>query len=130
MEVIRGLHNLEPRYRGCALTIGNFDGVHLGHQAVIDQLRSRANGLPTTLMTFEPHPFEYLSPERAPTRITGVIDKLDCLAKTGIDRVLVVRFSPSFASMEPDEFVRDVIINGLFVDWLTSEIHQGLLDIP
>ena len=113
MEVIRGLHNLEPRYRGCALTIGNFDGVHLGHQAVIDQLRSRANGLPTTLMTFEPHPFEYLSPERAPTRITGVIDKLDCLAKTGIDRVLVVRFSPSFASMEPDEFIRDVIINGL-----------------
>ena len=113
MEVIRGLHNLEPRYRGCALTIGNFDGVHLGHQAVIDQLRSRANGLPTTLMTFEPHPFEYLSPERAPTRITGVIDKLDCLAKTGIDRVLVVRFSPSFASLEPDEFIRDVIIDGL-----------------
>jgi riboflavin kinase / FMN adenylyltransferase len=113
LEVIRGLHNLHDRHRGCALTIGNFDGVHLGHCAVIEQLRRQADGLPTVLMTFEPHPREFLHPDDAPTRITGMVDKLTRLAKTGLDRVLVVRFNPAFAELGPDAFVDDVLDGAL-----------------
>ena len=70
MEVIRGLHNLRPEHRGCAATIGSFDGVHLGHQAVLGQLAERAGELhlPVTLITFEPQPREYFMPESAPPR--------------------------------------------------------------
>ncbi|NDH40616.1 MAG: bifunctional riboflavin kinase/FMN adenylyltransferase, partial [Gammaproteobacteria bacterium] len=73
MELIRGRHNLRPHHRGCAVTIGAFDGIHLGHQAVLGHLKSKANdmGLPSTVIVFEPLPREYFRPLEAPPRITN-----------------------------------------------------------
>ncbi|MDX1610374.1 MAG: bifunctional riboflavin kinase/FAD synthetase [Halofilum sp. (in: g-proteobacteria)] len=115
MELIRGRHNLQPRHRGCALTIGNFDGVHLGHQAVIGQLRQRAAGLgqPACVVTFEPHPREFFDPEGAPARLSRLRDKLDALAALGVDRVLLLRFDAGLAALEPQAFVDELLLAGL-----------------
>ncbi|NKC13905.1 MAG: bifunctional riboflavin kinase/FAD synthetase [Gammaproteobacteria bacterium] len=109
MELIRGLHNVAPRHRGCALTVGNFDGVHLGHQAIVRQLRAEAAGLPTTLMIFEPHPLEFFRGDNAPLRLTGLAEKLLRLRATGIDRVLLVRFTAGFGALAPREFIDEVL---------------------
>ena len=87
MELVRGRHNLRPRHRGCAVTIGNFDGVHLGHQAVIEQLMTRARslGVPGCVVTFEPHPREFFAPERAPARLSRLRDKLAAIERLGVD---------------------------------------------
>ena len=113
MQLIRGLHNLRDRHGPCALTIGNFDGVHRGHRAVLEQLRAVADGLPTTLMTFEPHPREFFHPANAPLRITGLAEKLTRLAGAGVDRVVVVRFDARFAALGADVFVDDIIARRL-----------------
>lgn len=115
VELIRGRHNLKPRHRGCAVTIGNFDGVHLGHQAVIAQLieRARALGLPACVVTFEPHPREFFEGERAPARLSRLRDKADAIAALGIDRLLVLRFDAALTQLEPETFVDEVLINGL-----------------
>jgi riboflavin kinase/FMN adenylyltransferase len=93
MELIRGLHNLKPRHRGCVATIGNFDGVHLGHQAVVGQLAERAQalGLPTQTILFEPQPQEFFRPESAPPRLTRFREKWQALRRYSVDRVLCVR---------------------------------------
>ena len=97
MELIRGRHNLRPHHRGCAVTIGAFDGVHLGHQSVLTHLRQQAVSLevPTTVVTFEPLPREYLRPLEAPPRITTLRDKWPLLAECGVDRVLCLPFNDS-----------------------------------
>lgn len=115
MELIRGLHNLRPEHRGCAATIGNFDGVHLGHQAVIRQLAERAKslGVPTLVMLFEPQPREYFDAATAPARLTRLREKLLALQTQPVDRVLCVRFDARFAAMAADEFVRQVLLRRL-----------------
>lgn len=115
VELIRGRHNLHPRHRGCALTIGNFDGVHLGHQAVIGQLRARAaeHGQPACVITFEPHPREFFDPEGAPARLSRLRDKLDALAGLDVDRVLLLRFDAALAALEPRAFVDQLLVAGL-----------------
>lgn len=120
MQVIRGLHNLTPALRGCAATIGNFDGVHLGHQAVLGQLAERAGdlGLPTTVIIFEPQPQEYFTPEQAPPRLTRLREKLAALRRFSVDRVLCIRFDRAFAELTADEFVQRVLIDGLGVRYL------------
>ena len=120
MELIRGLHNLRPAHRGCVATIGNFDGVHLGHQAVIGQLTERAQalGLPTTLVTFEPQPLEFFSPEKAPARLTRLREKLQVLRRFAVDRVLCLRFDQQFAALSPDAFIDRILIQGLDVQHL------------
>ena len=70
MELIRGLHNIRARHRGCVATIGNYDGVHLGHQKVLEALAAKAGGLPVTVVTFEPTPQEFFAPDRAPARLS------------------------------------------------------------
>ncbi len=87
MELIRGLHNLADRHRACALTIGNFDGVHLGHQAILKMLVEKARELDVDacLMSFEPLPQEYFVPENAPARLTRLREKWCALEPTGID---------------------------------------------
>lgn len=112
MELIRGRHNLRPRHRGCALTIGNFDGVHLGHRTVIRQLiaRARAAALPSCVMTFEPHPREFFDPERAPARVTRLRDKAAILAELGVERLLMLRFDERLTSLEPEDFVDDLVV--------------------
>ncbi|WP_194712272.1 bifunctional riboflavin kinase/FAD synthetase [Noviherbaspirillum soli] len=124
MKVFRGLPNAESR-APCALTIGNFDGVHRGHQALLARLREAADlrNLETAVMTFEPHPREYFAQRagdlsRAPTRIASLRDKLQSLANAGIDRVIVEHFNAHFAALSPDEFVSRVLVEGLHVKWL------------
>ncbi len=106
--------------RPCALTIGNFDGVHQGHQAMLARLCaiSQEHGLTPTVMTFEPHPREYFAklnqrPELAPTRISGLRDKLDALARAGVEQVVVERFNARLADMEPETFVERLLVRGL-----------------
>jgi riboflavin kinase/FMN adenylyltransferase len=124
MKVFRGLPNAESR-APCALTIGNFDGVHRGHQALLARLREAADlrNLETAVMTFEPHPREYFAQRagdlsRAPTRIASLRDKLQSLANAGVDRVIVEHFNPHFAALSPEEFVSRVLVEGLHVKWL------------
>ncbi|MDF6354475.1 adenylyltransferase/cytidyltransferase family protein, partial [Escherichia coli] len=114
VKVFRGLPNAESR-APCALTIGNFDGVHRGHQSLLARARAAADarGLPLTVMTFEPHPREFFTPDRAPTRIALLRDKLESLRRQGVDRVVVEHFNAHFAAQTPDEFVRNVLVDGL-----------------
>jgi riboflavin kinase / FMN adenylyltransferase len=102
------------------LTIGNFDGVHLGHQAMLARLceMSRELALPAAVLTFEPHPREFFAPDAAPARLTTLREKLDCLAELGVERVYVVRFDHNFAAMSPDHFVSRLLVENLNVRWL------------
>jgi len=120
MEFIRGLHNLKPRHRGCVATIGNFDGVHLGHQAVIGQLAERAQELklPTLVLLFEPQPQEFFRPEAAPPRLTRLREKIVALRRYSVDRVLCVRFNARFAALAAEDFIRRVLVEGLGVRYL------------
>jgi riboflavin kinase / FMN adenylyltransferase len=120
MQVIRGLHNLRSEHRGCVATIGNFDGVHLGHQAVFRHLREQAErlGLPTTVVTFEPQPMEFFSSESAPARLTRLREKLQAMSDAGIDRVVLLEFGAKLASMEAGEFVQRLLVEGLDVRYL------------
>ncbi len=120
MQLIRGLHNLRPEHRGCVATIGNFDGVHLGHQAVFRHLLQKAGerGLPATVITFEPQPQEYFSPERAPARLTRLREKLQALRDVGIQRVVLLEFNQRLAAMSAADFVQRLLLDGLAVDYL------------
>lgn len=104
----------------CALTIGNFDGVHCGHQAMLARLKAAASerGLPAAVMTFEPHPREVFTPELAPARLTSLREKIELFKTHGIDRVVLVRFSKSFASLSPQEFIQQVLITGIQARWV------------
>ncbi len=124
MKVFRGLPNAEAR-RPCALTIGNFDGVHLGHRALLARVADAASrlGIDSAVMTFEPHPREYFAhlagdEGRAPHRIANLRDKLQALAQCDVDRVIVEHFSASFASLTPERFIKEVLVDGLHVKWL------------
>ncbi len=103
-----------------ALTIGNFDGVHLGHQAMLERLRreAAARALPAAVMTFEPHPREFFAPDQAPTRLSSLREKLETLAALGVDRAYVCRFSYDLARTPPEVFVERVLVRGLSVRWL------------
>src|SRR5690606_4249100 len=94
MQLVRGLHNLLPLTQGCVATIGNFDGVHRGHQAILARLRERAIelGVPSCVVIFEPQPREFFAPDSAPARLTRLREKLELLAGQGVDRVLCLAF--------------------------------------
>ncbi|HZF26297.1 MAG TPA: bifunctional riboflavin kinase/FAD synthetase [Steroidobacteraceae bacterium] len=111
MELVRGLHNLRARHRGCAVTIGNFDGVHLGHRAMLERLCAHARrlGVPATVMTFEPAPREYFAPARAPARLTRLREKLELFAAAGVERCLVLRFEKRLQSMSGPAFVQELL---------------------
>lgn len=124
MKVFRGLPNAEAR-APCALTIGNFDGVHYGHQALLARVRSAATELhlEAAVLTFEPHPREFFAARagdmnRAPPRIANLRDKLQSLSNNGIDRVIVKHFSEHFSALSPREFTERVLVDGLHVKWL------------
>ncbi len=119
MQVFRGVHH--PGIAGaCALTIGNFDGVHRGHQAMLALLHSEARhrGLPTCVLTFEPHPRDFFAglagkPDLAPPRIATLRDKLGELERCDIEQVVVMRFDAAFAGQSPQAFIADVLVKGL-----------------
>ena len=137
MLLIRGLHNLKDQHRRTVLTIGNFDGVHRGHQAVLDGAVSKARqlGLTSTVMIFEPQPLEFFAPTQAPARLTRLSEKLQELKQHGIDQVLVVRFTPSFAALTADDFIKKILVDGLRVkhlfvgdDFCFGKNRQGNFD--
>lgn len=103
-----------------ALTIGNFDGVHLGHQAMLAQVKQAAERLNLTscAMTFEPHPREFLAPGQAPVRLTSMREKLSLLAQAGIARVQLVHFNRVFANIPADMFISQILRQELDVRWL------------
>ena len=120
MELIRGLHNMRPSHHGCVATIGNFDGVHLGHQAVIGQLAEKADavGLPAAVITFEPQPREYFLPEFSPPRLTRFREKIEALRRYAVRRVLCLAFNRKLAEMPAEEFIRRILVEGLGVKYL------------
>ncbi len=124
MKVFHGLPNAASR-APCALTIGNFDGVHRGHQALLAQVcqAARRLGVEPAVMTFEPHPREFLAQisgdlSRAPLRIANLRDKLNSLAQAGIERVIIKHFNKHFAALSPEAFTKDILVDGLHVKWL------------
>ncbi|MGH8442180.1 MAG: bifunctional riboflavin kinase/FAD synthetase [Nevskiaceae bacterium] len=117
MELIRGLHNLRERHRGCVLSIGNFDGFHRGHQALIARLRQFAarHRVPVAVQIFEPTPRELFARGKAPGRVATFRDKLAQLSAAGVDRVLCVRFGTRFAAIEAGRYVEEVLVGKLGV---------------
>ncbi|MBI3344087.1 MAG: bifunctional riboflavin kinase/FAD synthetase [Gammaproteobacteria bacterium] len=122
MELIRGLYNLRPRHHGCVATIGNFDGVHLGHQAVLGQLagKSAELGLPSVVVTFEPQPREFFAHSQSPARLTRFREKMQALRRYSVDRVVCLRFDEKLASMEAQDFIQRLLVEGLGVRYLVA----------
>lgn len=115
MELIRGLHNLRDAHRGCVLTIGNFDGMHRGHAALTARALEHAArlGVAAAALTFEPTPREFFSPDRAPPRVCTFRSKIAALAASGLQHVVIARFSQALAGLRADEFVDDLLVGRL-----------------
>ncbi|MBT3092203.1 MAG: bifunctional riboflavin kinase/FAD synthetase [Candidatus Thiodiazotropha endolucinida] len=121
MQIVRGLHNLKPDHHGCVATIGNFDGVHLGHQSVFRHLMEMGTelDLPTTVVTFEPQPREFFQAASAPARLTRMREKLQAIQETGVQRVVVLEFNKRLAGMPAEAFVRELLVEGLGTRFLS-----------
>jgi riboflavin kinase / FMN adenylyltransferase len=117
MELVRGIHNLSASHRGCALTIGNYDGVHLGHRAMIEMVKARAGalGCPSAVLAFEPSSKEFLDPDDAPPRLTRWREKFVHLDEAGVDRFVTLRFDERMREMSPQAFVRELLVDALGV---------------
>jgi riboflavin kinase/FMN adenylyltransferase len=115
MELVRGLHNISRTPLGCVLTVGNYDGVHLGHQRMIGVLKARAAELRSaaTVLVFEPSSKEFIDPEGAPPRLTRWREKFLALAQQGVDRLVTLRFDEYVRAMTPECFVDELIIEAL-----------------
>ncbi|SLM64666.1 MULTISPECIES: bifunctional riboflavin kinase/FAD synthetase [Dickeya] len=120
MQLIRGIHNLQACHYGCVLTIGNFDGVHRGHQALLERLRQegKSRGLPVMVMIFEPQPLELFATDKVPARLTRLRDKVKYLAQAGVDYVLCVTFDASFAANHASTFISSLLVEKLGVKFL------------
>lgn len=120
MTFIRGLHNLQPGEKKSVVTIGSFDGVHIGHQAILQQLKQAAERLqlPSVVMTFEPQPREYFSTERAPARLMRLREKIHTLLDFGIDHVVCLKFNRQLRNLSAEDFIDRVLVQGLAVDYL------------
>ncbi|TWO72340.1 bifunctional riboflavin kinase/FAD synthetase [Caenimonas sedimenti] len=119
MHILRGPHHRQIA-SACAVTIGNFDGVHRGHQAMLALLNNEARhrGVPSCVLTFEPHPRDYFAalhrkPELAPARVATLRDKLTELARCGVDQCIVLKFDSRLSSQVPEAFIEDVLVQGL-----------------
>ncbi|WP_371186370.1 bifunctional riboflavin kinase/FAD synthetase [Thalassotalea maritima] len=120
MQLIRGIHNIRDAHNGCVLTIGNFDGVHLGHQRVIRALikKSEELGLIPAVMVFEPQPQELFNPQMAPARLTRLRDKYTLLRQLGVKRLICVNFNHQFASQSAEQFIEQLLVAKLGVKHL------------
>ena len=113
MQIIRDFQFVEPEDRGASVAIGNFDGVHVGHQSVIELARSAAPDVPLGVMTFEPHPREYFAPNAPPFRLMRGNTRTHRLQKLGVNKIYELPFNATLAGLTPEEFARNVICNGL-----------------
>src|SRR6185295_2822941 len=112
--------SLQPTRSRCALTIGNFDGVHRGHRALIERVTTKARELSVSscVLTFEPHPREFFAGDRAPARLTRLRDKLELLAAAGVQRTHIARFDTRFAALDAERFIEEMLKKGLGALWL------------
>ena len=119
-KIIRGFHNLPLSPSGCVATIGNFDGVHLGHQAVLNQLAMKGDtlGLPAIVITFEPQANEFFEPDKAPARLTRFREKVEALRCYSIQQLCVLRFNNKLAQMTADDFIQRLLVDGLNIRYL------------
>jgi len=119
-KIIRGFYNLSSAPTACVATIGNFDGVHLGHQAVLSQLAMKGDtlGLPVVVITFEPQANEFFAPDKAPARLTRFREKVEALRCFSIQQLCVLRFNHKLAEMTADDFIRQLLVDGLNVRYL------------
>lgn len=120
MKILRGLPSLARFNQSCVVTIGNMDGVHLGHQAVLGQLAEKAAvlDLPTVVVIFEPQPQEFFAKTQAPARLYRFREKIEALRRFSVDYVLCLPFNARLAAMRAEAFVRDVLVEGLGVNYL------------
>lgn len=129
MQLVRGLHNIQSEDHGCVLTIGNFDGVHLGHRQVINALVEKAKRLncAAAVMVFEPQPQELFSPETAPARLSRLRDKYQLLKQLGVQRLICVNFNKKFASLSAEEFIKHLLVDRLGIKHLIigDDFHFG-----
>jgi riboflavin kinase/FMN adenylyltransferase len=129
MRLIRGLQHLEPLRDGCVLTIGNFDGLHLGHRRVIERVAAHGKrlGLPTVAMVFEPQPLEYFLGDHAPSRLTRLREKVIQFATLPIDELLVLPFNRALADYDAEQFIHDILLNRLHIKHLVvgDDFHFG-----
>ena len=119
MKIFNNL-NIPKKYKKSALAIGNFDGVHLGHQAILQQLKKQGeeHQLPTVVMMFEPQPREFFAPDQAPARLANMSEKLQDLASFGVDYVLCLPFNQKLRSMSADQFIQTILLDGLKISHL------------
>ena len=121
MQLIRGLSKVSQCLSSCVLTIGNFDGVHLGHQAILRHLRQKADelNLPMAVMLFEPQPREFFLGDKAPARLMRLRDKLYYLKQAGVDVVIIAKFDRTFANLPAQQFIEDWLVRKLNVKFLS-----------
>ena len=119
-EFLRGLHNLRSEHQGNVVTIGAFDGVHLGHQVILRQVVDQAQrlDLPSLAMVFEPQPHEFFSGEKAPARLMRLGEKVEALFAAGIDRVFCLPFNRALSQLSAEDFIQQVLIDGLGARYL------------
>ncbi len=115
MRIVRGLESFPPDARPSAVALGVFDGIHLGHRAILGTAvaQARQHTLAALACTFEPHPMEVLQPGRAPVPLTTLPERLELIAETGIDTAVIIAFTLAVAAVEPERFVSEVLVGAL-----------------
>lgn len=129
MQLVRGIHNIRSEDHGCVLSIGNFDGVHKGHQRVISTLVAKAKTLNcvAAVMVFEPQPQELFTPDKAPARLCRLRDKYALLAELGVQRLICVNFNRKFANQSAEQFIKQLLVEKLGIKHLIvgDDFHFG-----
>ena len=136
--IFRSLDRIPPDFGPCALTIGNFDGVHAGHREIVRNVvqMARANGWKAAALTLDPHPLQVVAPDRAPKLMSSALDRCEILREEGIDEVLILPFDETISKMAPDAFIRDIVVNKLKArailvgkDFRFGHKHSGNTDL-